>query len=288
MTKVLPILAVLLAVVCGFEISIGVASAQIQSTATGITLPSRRLKLQFYSPGLVREVLVQAGQEVQPGEVLAVQDDSIEVKQLEGLKIEAESLLTVAAQKTDLAQKQVTLARKKRMHEQGRAASDEEVEQAQLDVDLAVIRVELADQERLLKSIEAQKQEVRIELMKRTSPIKGVVEMITVREGEFADINRPEGAIVVVQNDPLWVELLDLSSKQVKDLKLGQELEVIHDGEPMEMAKIIYVASVVDAASDTRLVRLAMPNPTGRASGLHVQVKMPGAQVSKDAVGTVK
>jgi len=263
----------------------GSAAGQTTTDATGITQPSKRLQLQFFAPGVIRDVKVEDGQEVKPGDVLAVQDDALELKQLQGLQIEADSLLTIEAQKTDLAQKQVTLTRKKRMRDEQHAASAEEVEQAQLDVDLAKIRVSLAEQEHQTKTVEAEKQALRVALMKLVSPIKGVIERINVREGEFADINRPEGTLIVVQNDPLWVELRDLSAAQASKLKLGEELDVVHEGEAAEKAKIIYFSPVVDAASDTRLVRLAMPNPTGRASGLHVQVKLP---VLNDLSSTAK
>jgi hypothetical protein len=46
------------------------------------------------------------------------------------------------------------------------------------------------------------------------------------------------------------------------------------DNQPVKMARIIYHTPVADPGSDTQLVRLEMPNPTGR-SGLQVSVEVP-------------
>jgi multidrug efflux pump subunit AcrA (membrane-fusion protein) len=109
--------------------------------------------------------------------------------------------------------------------------------------------------------------------MKLESPINGIVEKLDLGEGEVVDPNKP--SCTVVQNDPLWVEV-HLPSLQARKLALGDTLPVQHEGEQQwQSGKVIYLAPVADAASGTRMVRLELPNPTSRPSGLQVMVKLP-------------
>jgi multidrug efflux pump subunit AcrA (membrane-fusion protein) len=243
--------------------------------ATGITRPSKEMKLSFYQAGLIKEVLVKDGDHVKKGDVLVQQDDSIEQKTLAALQVEAESELAIHAQIKDMEHKKVIMERKKRMLEQGTVASRGEYEEALLEYELSSIRVDLAKQELAIKRTERDRQAQRIELMKLRAPADGVVALVRVHEGEFADPQRETGSVVLVVRDPLHVEIRDLSRSQTRHFKLGQELQVRYDeNDEWKPARIIYLAEV-DPASDTQLVRLEMSNPQDQVSGQRVQVKLP-------------
>ncbi|MGH7214490.1 MAG: hypothetical protein ACREIT_06985, partial [Tepidisphaeraceae bacterium] len=81
-----------------------------------VTEPSKRLKLQFDTIGVIKDVLVEPGDRVQSGQVLAAQDDYVEQKSLEALLVEASSQYSVEAQKADEAIKKVVLERKRKMY----------------------------------------------------------------------------------------------------------------------------------------------------------------------------
>jgi hypothetical protein len=49
------------------------------------------------------------------------------------------------------------------------------------------------------------------------------------------------------------------------------------DGEAAETGKIMRIAEVADPASDTRAVKVELPNASGRPAGLHVLVEFPSA-----------
>jgi multidrug efflux pump subunit AcrA (membrane-fusion protein) len=117
------------------------------------------------------------------------------------------------------------------------------------------------------------------------SPIDGLVEAIGVGPGEWADPQKPEGLVTVVKNDPLWVEM-HLPVEQSQKIKKGDGLTVKHagDAQPAE-AKVIFITPVSDAASGTALVRLELPNPQDRPSGLSVSVMLPETVVAAAADG---
>jgi multidrug resistance efflux pump len=153
------------------------------------------------------------------------------------------------------------------------AASNTEVEQADLAVKLAAAQVKLAEMEHDQKGFDAEKEKVKIEQMTIFSPIDGVVEKLNVGEGEMGDPQSRDGAIVVAQWNPLWLEM-HLPSSQAAQLKLNQEVSVRYDGEKWQTAKILFFEKV-DAASDTQMVRMELPNPNSRTPGLHMQVQLP-------------
>lgn len=254
-----------------------ISSAWAENTtgqATAITQPSQRLKLSFVVPGIIKEVKVKEGDIIKTGQVLLHEDDRMEQKQLEALQLDARSTNAIDAAKTEAAAKKVDYERVQRMHET-KVASDQELEAAKLAWEIAVIKIRQAVMETEQKKLEAAKQQIKVELMKLTSPIDGVVEKLIVGPGEAVDPQKPDGACVVVKNDPLWVEIRDLSTAQVKKLQIGQELKVHYEGEPDQHAKIIYFTPVAEAGSDTQLVRLELPNPENRASGMHMVVQLP-------------
>jgi RND family efflux transporter MFP subunit len=243
-------------------------------TVPAISKPSEELKLSFQSPGIVKEVPVNEGDHVTAGQLLAKQDDREDQQAYNSMKLEADSTAKIDYSGVDRDVKQVALGRKQKLREQHNA-SDSEVEEAKLAVDLASTQIELAKLEHQQKGFDARKQEIKLELMKLTSPVDGLIQKINIGPGEMADPQNREGAIVVVKNDPLWVEM-NIDTAQAIQLQLGQTLDVREESEQAwQKAKIIFFAPHADAASGTELVRLELPNPTGQKSGLHMQVKLP-------------
>lgn len=242
----------------------------------GFTKPSEERALSFMNSGLVRNVLVKEGEHVKQGQELLAQDDRMEQKTLESLRIEADSGAKLDYSKTELAQKKVKLGRIQKLRSQD-AASPSELEEAQLDVVLAETRVKLAEDELAEKKLEAQKQQIKVELMHLASTIDGVVQRLNLKAGELADPNNSANKppVVVVQNDPLKVEVR-LPTNLAARLRSGEELEVRYpETQAWQKAKIIFFDPVADAGSNTRLLHLEMPNPDQKESGWQVQVRVP-------------
>jgi multidrug efflux pump subunit AcrA (membrane-fusion protein) len=242
-------------------------------TTTGITKPSQELKLSFAGPGLVSDVSVKEGDAVEEKQVLASQDSRQDELALKSLQSDADSMDKIIYSKADHELKIVKAKRTKELFDKD-AASVSEVEEADLAVKLAEAQINLAQQEHDKAGFDAAKQAVKVEQMKMRSPIKGIVEKINIGPGEMADPQSRDGAIVVGQWDPLWLEV-HLPSSQAAQLKLNQDLAVKYDGGEWQTARIIYFEKV-DAASDTEMVRMELANPgNAKPAGLHMQVKLP-------------
>ncbi len=273
-------------------VMVGTARAQasssgVEQTALGKTEPSARRQLSFNGPGVILDVAVKEGDHVKEGQLLMSEDARMEEKLLEAMKLESDSVLPVEFATTDLAYKQNKLSRVENMAKNA-VASNEELQEAKLDVALAEIKVKQASQEQKQKKLQADRQAIKVELMKLKSPIAGIVEKLDLGAGEVVDPNKP--SCTVVQNDPLWVEV-HVPSLLARQVSVGDAMSVQNEGEKAwESAKVIFLAPVADAASGTRMVRLELANPTGRPSGMQVTVKLPppAAASGKLEVGSAK
>src|SRR5436305_1547418 len=74
--------------------------------------------------------------------------------------------------------------------------------------------------------IESEQQARKVEKLHLVSPIDGIVHKQVVNVGEWADPQSREGALIVVKNDPVYVEVRSVEARQVAMLKPAQKLQV--------------------------------------------------------------
>jgi len=254
-----------------------VAAAACGEAITPHTQPSEDVTLAFTRAGRVLKVLVKPGDVVKAGQLLVQLDDAAERARLEQLKIQAEDTTRIRAAEAQLAQRKVDLAKLEWAFKRG-AATDMEVERARLDVRIAELSLELAQVQHKQDRLQYEQAKIELERMRLVSPISGRVEQVVVEPGESADAL--QNVIRVVNIDPLWVDV-PASVAEVRRLKLsvGDPAEVTFlTGEagrpgPTVVGKVIYIAAVADAASNTQTVRVEVPNKALRPAGEHVKVR---------------
>lgn len=250
-----------------------------------VTKPSKDVTLSFVRPGRIAKILVKDGQDVKAGQVLAQQDDAAEQVQLAQLKAQAEDITRIKAAEAQLAQKKVEL-KKLEWAAQRKAVTELEVEQARLGVLISELSLALTRFQRAQDNRKYQEAKIQVARMRLTSPIAGKVEAVRVEAGE--SVNALAEVVRVVDIDPLWIEV-PVPLKQAKSLKRGRPVRIGHgDGDNGDknaaMGRIIHIASVADAASDTLNVRVELANPSGRPAGERVHVSFPPPEV--DAADT--
>lgn len=247
----------------------------------GVTQPSARKELAFAFQGIIGKVSVKDGDTVKAGQELMRQDDRLEMPRLEGLKLDADRSLLTKAKQATLDNKRVELKRKEESWKKG-STTESEYQLAQLDVVLAEAEVELARHDGLVKQAEVNTQSARVEKLTLAAPVDGVIEKVIQTEGESASYEK--ASIVMVTNDPMWIEVKTLPASVVQKLKKGDTLAVRYPGEEdWKPAAINYIAPVADARAGTQGIRLEMANPEKRSTGLGIDVKIPSQQVA--AVG---
>ncbi|MGD1276142.1 MAG: efflux RND transporter periplasmic adaptor subunit [Tepidisphaeraceae bacterium] len=264
----------LLSLSAGGEATGGNDAAQGQ-TVQALSAPSAKHALSFTELGILKEMLVKPGDHVTVGQVLATEDSDLEQQEYNAMKIEAESTSKIDAAVVDRDSKKRERDNKQKAYENG-GANVEEVEQAKLAYEEAEIQIRYAKEEHSQKQAALLKQQTKVEKMKLLSPVSGIVEKISLQPGEVVDPARPEGALTVVRNKPLWVDL-HLTPTQAAKLKLGDKLQAAYVMEPDQWmtGTVIFFDPVVDSTVDKRTVRLELPNDEDKPAGLELNVRVP-------------
>ena len=263
-----------------------------------ITRPSADVALAFVRAGRVARVLVKEGDIVEAGQILLELDDKEELLRIAQLKAAAEETVNIRAAEAQWQQKKVDAAKWEEVFQKG-GATEYERDHARLGAVIAELSVEqarLTHEQAVLKYQEALAQH---ELMSLRSPMAGRVEQLAIRAGETADALQK--IVRVVNIDLLWIDapvMLD----EARNLKPGMaalvtlpandqatgDVRIAVDGatavarsdtgaaSAVQVAgRIIHVAAVADAASGTLIVRVEIPNPSGRQAGEMVTASFP-------------
>ncbi len=242
------------------------ASAQ---TIEPITMPSQDVILSFVMPGRIDSIPVKQGDRVKTGDLLIKLDDAAEQASAEHLKQQAEDTIKIRYAEAQFDLKKVMLE-KMEAAQQKSVATEIEVAQARLEAKSADLSLELARFEKTQAELKYKEVTATLKRMSLLSPFDGLVERINAQPGESAD--RDVKIMRVVKIDPLYIDA-PVSRQQSSRLRLEQAVKVgFHDDSAQQTGKIIFIASVADAGSDTVTVRVELPNPSLRRAGERVSI----------------
>jgi membrane fusion protein, multidrug efflux system len=197
----------------------------------GLIEPREVVNFGSQVPGILEKVMVERGDRVEVGQVLARLKSGVEA-----------AALRTAEAKVDFGQRKShrneELTRKKLI-------SVHEKDEIETELQLARLMVSEAKEQ--------------LELRVIRSTVKGVVVKRTGSPGGYVG---EEAFLTVAQIDPLNVELV-IPVQYIGAIKEGMKAKVLPD-EPVGgeyEARVVVVDKVVDAASGTFGVRLELPNP---------------------------
>ena len=240
----------------------------------GIVTPERDTRLSFTVAGAVSAVLVKPGDRVEAGTALIELDDAVGQAQAEVYRMRAASTLAADAAEKQWKLSQVEEGLVKDAFAKG-SAGQFEVDRATLKAQLSYLEFQKALQDRREADLALKQAEAMHALRTLRAPAAGVVEEVAVQLGESADPSRP--VVRVVSTDELRIEV-NPPTGETASLKVGAPALVRFDAAPngsavpTATATITHIASVADARSQTRLVRLSLKNPGGLPAGVHVRV----------------
>ena len=228
----------------GLVMLAGTAHAASADDFEGLILPSEIVKLSSQASGVLEEVLVERGDVVAKGQVVARLKSGLERVSVELAHTNVEFL----KRKKD---RNVELARK-------RLISANELDELETD----------------LKKAEQQLEEAQERLKTKTvvNTINGVVAERMLAPGDYVG----EAPILkIARIDPLKVEVI-VPVKRFGSIKTGMKAEVRPE-QPVSRVltgRVTIVDKVIDPASSTFVVRVDIPNPSLKVpSGLRCRVR---------------
>ena len=201
--------------------------------------------------GIIEAVLVDRGDTVKAGQVVARLMSGVELAAVDLRKAKAEFGARKATRNEDMAKKQLISPQEK----------DE------------------LDTERVMSEAELKRDQEALKQRTILSPINGVVVERFLSRGELVRQDKAR-ILKLAQLDPLNVELV-MPSASYGSIRAGMvgEVSVATPVRGTYKAKVTIVDRTVDAASGTFGVRLELPNPGLRIpSGLKCEVRFPSGR----------
>jgi len=254
-----------------------------QAQIAAVTAARHDLKLGMTVPGRVAEIAVKVGDRVEAGDILIRLDDQASRALVDLYTLRAGSTVSIEAAEAEMKLADVEERRVREAFEKD-AAGHFEVERAALQTNLA--RLRLVQAREAHQQAAAQLAQAKIDHSHFTlrAPLTGVVEDIAVSPGETVEQLKPVLRLVVT--DPLQIDAHVPTSLTAALATSSRAFIVPRDADtspsrapgpqpppvaPRE-ARIVHIAQVADARSNTRMVRLELPNPGNLPAGNHVLV----------------
>lgn len=244
------------------------------------TRPKLDTTMQFSFASEVREINARGGQRVNKGEVLMRARDAEIVAALDQQRLVANSDLEIKAAEIGL---EFAEFRFDQLRAGGNytPAEFEELKSGARNakVQLDQAKVNLERQKLALKQLEGQAERYYL-----TAPFDGIVEEVMVEVGQ--GVNEQQKVMRVVNIDNLILDAMaDTEETLQLSLKGGSRAWVLLDlpGQaPIVEGKVDYVSPVADSVSQTRRVRVDIPNPQGWPAGTQARVRFtaPASEVA--------
>ena len=209
--------------------------------------------------GIIKDVMVDRGDVVQAGQVIARLDTTFEEISLRLAEARAESDATVQARAARLAFLEAQAERTAALAERN-AVSDTVADEARQEAEIARQELIDAEQNRAFAVIEAEQAAAMLDQKILRTPVSGVVTERLLSPGEYQAGETQIATIAKI--DVLRIEAFAPLSLYA-DLSLGQSVTILPE-DPIGGsydAEITVIDRVFDAASGTFGIRMEMANP---------------------------
>jgi membrane fusion protein, heavy metal efflux system len=276
-----------LAVLCFSTLCSWASGLSLAASSLGCLIePERVAELGSPVMGVIESVRVDRGDIVLAGQTLAVLRADVERATLQVAETRSRLEADVAAAEANRQLAQQKLSRSKQLHAVN-FISSQALEQAVAEHEVAAQKLAQTKEQMKVWGKELGVAQAQVGLRTVRSPFVGVVVERYTNPGERIE-EKP--ILKVAMIDPLRVELL-LPVAHYGQIVPGTALTVTPDlphASPVS-AKVTRVDKVVDAASNTFRVRLALPNPGNKLpAGLRckVNLQLPAAAADAKAQST--
>lgn len=234
--------------------------------------------------GVLKSIEADRGDLVKEGQVLATLESSVEEAAVAAAKYKAEMQAALKSRQTRFEFSQRKLARAEEMAKK-QTISVHELDEARTEHVLAEQGLLEAQEGRRLAELEYVRAAAALSLRTIRSPVTGVVVERLVSVGDYRNSLQNQ-VMRLAQISPLRVEVFAPVS-MLGRIALGMTAEVIPEAPLSDprLATVTVIDRVVDAASGTFGIRLALPNPDNQLpAGLQCRIRF--LQDSRNGAGS--
>ncbi|MFT5284344.1 MAG: RND family efflux transporter MFP subunit [Planctomycetota bacterium] len=239
-----------------------------------IIRPSRIVHVGSAADGLLQSVLVDEGDTVQAGQLIAELEQTVERAAANLAKARSSQVATLRAAEVKLGHLEERFANHQSLFEDG-ILSSENLGQSQLDRHMAEFDVLAAQERSVVSKFEYRRARAVVDRGQIQSPVAGVVIDRSLSPGELVGRSGESTIVTIAQLDPLVVEAfapVGLLGQLHAGMKA--EITILKPRKQTKSAVIKTISPIVDAASGTFSVRLELPNPDFQiAAGLRCSIR---------------
>jgi RND family efflux transporter MFP subunit len=233
-------------------------------------MPSEVIEIGSSTTGLIDAVMVERGDYVEVGEVVAKLESSVEQAAVRVARARAHRRDELDSSKVSLELEEKRRQRAVNLFERNSLSLDSRQE-VETEANLAALELERAKENNRIASLQLDQAMAVLRRHTIRSPISGFVTERLMAPGEVVD---EETILRIAQVDPLRVEVI-LPSQWFGRVHPGDRAEIVPEA-PLDEARSAEVAIVdplIDGPSGTFGVRLLLPNPDhDLPAGLRCQV----------------
>lgn len=213
---------------------------------------------------ILLRLLVTEGDNVTKGQLLAEMDSRVLQARLGAAKQAASSEGEVLSARHLVTLRKSKLTSLEKLETRGNA-KPQEVSAARTSLAMAKAQLQVAMEQKNLRVEEKKVIQAQIEETKLYSPFAGVVVQVHRHEGELVGGGSEEPVVTLVQLDPLLADF-HIPLTEAEKLKKGSKVQLQTNGQDTE-AIVSFISPVVNAQSNTIMVRMTLPNPDRKLVG---------------------
>lgn len=235
--------------------------ARAELPLEGFLEPYQRVELAASEPGVVVKLLVQEGDRVTSGQLLAQLENNPLAIAVELAQTAANNNGQIQAAQAEKLQRSRRLEGLQQLREKGHA-TQEEIFRAQVDLEIAEANLLVAQEQQRMSTLELKRAESLLERRNVRSTLQGVVNMIYHQPGEFVAATSP-ALFSIVQTDKLRVNFA-VPPQTKLPIQVGQTVPVqLSDSNQRAAGVVEFISPVTDPESGTIRVRVVIDNTAG-------------------------
>jgi RND family efflux transporter MFP subunit len=225
----------------------------------GVVRPSKQVELTAPVSGILLERMIDRGDRVEEGDVVARMDDGLQALVVASAKLQAESDTELRAESLARDEAKITHDLAVEAFRKG-GASEWEVRRAKLQLEQAEAAVFAAGEKRELARVNFKLEEEKLVRYRLRAPFKALVDDVSAEEG--ATLGTTDKIVALIALDPLEAELY-LPASLLGKIRVGQTytLETDQPGMGPLQARLKFVSQNLDYASQTFRCVFEIPNP---------------------------
>lgn len=283
-------------VLCLLTLSVFQSSSNAEILTT-FTRPAQETSVATSESGVIVSQLVEEGQAVKKGQVLASLNNSTLVEAKRLATVRAESTIKIRAAESNLNMRRTHWESLAELLEKGHG-NQREVDIAKLQLESAQAELELALELREEATIELARINADLDLREIRSPMDGIVVIIHKEPGEYIAANDPIYCSVVrtdclradfYLNMSALVEIRELIQAGEMQLPVRLKLGADRDRDFIVQARLIYASPTLDAKSETGRVTVEIDNREQKIlSGCRCELLLSIGKGNKNSVGSSK